>query len=359
MKSKGGISRDCRCAALGGRSVTRHHARSRRVIWSLLVLSGGSLLVMLSLPREQQPNSDTSFPPSIREVMSEAVSDSKAGDVRDAAPDCLADLLQCSDDELTGLDIAVVNALCAEGLPGAEGLCIETMRGRFDNVDVFCCFGFVQTVEGRRRGSLQWSTCMEAWEMHRFDRFSNAGQREGRDDLRWCGEIELADDVESEIQAGRILEEWDCETAVHLRRTSPTEDMPWVCGGFHVVSQRLRGLLDKHAPQHAQYLPVRMLFDGYPISCGPYFLANWLHECDCIDQQAVQLLPMPQRVVVGVVIDPARVPPEVMIARLEGGSRVIIRDDLRRILEAARINGCQYYCYPHVDEVREQYGTEA
>lgn len=48
-----------------------------------------------------------------------------------------------------------------------------------------------------------------------------------------------------------------------------------------VVSDRLRQLIDRLAPDHAHWLPITLVHRRKPMPWGPYWVANWTRKVDC------------------------------------------------------------------------------
>jgi hypothetical protein len=134
------------------------------------------------------------------------------------------------------------------------------------------------------------------------------------------------------------------------------EDMPW-CGAAHVVSSRLRRFLQQEAPGHAQFFkaevtgPKKLLAMLTPLE--PYYVVNWLHLIDCIDlkksEYDVEHEPgeEPDYTFFRLKLDPARVPPDVLIFRLKYESTTTVID--ARLAEKIRRAG---FVGPQFDPVQ-------
>lgn len=67
----------------------------------------------------------------------------------------------------------------------------------------------------------------------------------------------------SAIWRGEFVENWTDSLVVRSEEPGPLEDMPWAA--MDVISNRLRALLETHAPACAQFLPITLLHhDGTP-----------------------------------------------------------------------------------------------
>jgi hypothetical protein len=70
------------------------------------------------------------------------------------------------------------------------------------------------------------------------------------------------------------------------RSRGPLEDMPWSIGSAPIVSDRLKRILEKHAPQHGEYWPVEIYGRHADTGGMNYWLVNWLRVVDCFDRSA-------------------------------------------------------------------------
>lgn len=150
---------------------------------------------------------------------------------------------------------------------------------------------------------------------------------------------------------GIPIDDWDGSLTVRCEEPGPLEDFPWA--NEHVASDRLRLLMEKHAPRCAQYLPLTvMLYDGTP-SQDRYWLVNWLHTVDFCDRRCSDYATNGEHTsYFDVVVDGAAIPDHKPICRMAGSpSFVVIRDDIKRAIESAGITGCQFYSVRMLDDV--------
>lgn len=117
-----------------------------------------------------------------------------------------------------------------------------------------------------------------------------------------------------------------------------------------LVSDRLRLLLERCVPNHAEFLPVVVTYNGEPLKVQRYWVVNWLFMVDCLDwsksmwYQPKGTATKAERVVVNAVIDFSKIDSNVKICRIFGAeSRVLISSDIRNLIEEAGITGCQFY----------------
>lgn len=169
---------------------------------------------------------------------------------------------------------------------------------------------------------------------------------------RWQVDSTLDNTQEWRLQEGQSIDDWPERVEMKCHTPGPAEDMP-CCGCVgHLMSDRLRRLIEARAPDHAQYLPVVMMYKDKPLDIGPYWMANWLHVIDCIDEEKSDIRPskypdLPPNTV-NLVVDPRRVPEDVLICRTKTDSlMVLIRDDLKREIQEAGMTGCQFYRVDH------------
>lgn len=189
----------------------------------------------------------------------------------------------------------------------------------------------------------------------RFHEFADSGCCED-DGYRWMVDVEWPSGSDGrELCRGRPAESCHPTRIVRCETPGPTEDMPWGgCLSPPIVSDRLRRLIDEHAPGAAQFLPVRMFYEDRPLDLPPYWLANWLFLEDCIDwQRSVydeDLLHPGTFSFALLVIDPS-LTKDRKILRIFGFNVItLIRSDLRQILVEEGITGCQYYRIWHTGD---------
>lgn len=161
------------------------------------------------------------------------------------------------------------------------------------------------------------------------------------------GTLRLPDKAIWRLSDGIRVDDWNSDTIVECETPGPIEDMPWVGPNIHVVSDRLRALLEKYAPGAGQYLPVRMMSNGLALDVGHYWVVNWLHLVDCIDwKKSVyeeSTLTPGRYFFFLLVIDPQRIQDHSILRIRHFDVQTLIRDEIRRILESENITGPQYY----------------
>lgn len=182
---------------------------------------------------------------------------------------------------------------------------------------------------------------------YRFFQFSNAGNTPDGTP-RWMATAHLQGFRWWDLCYGRPINGWDPtrSAVVYCTTPGPPEDMPWVGLSPPIVSDRLRRLLKKHAPNCAQFLRVQMKYEGSSLDLPPYWAANWLQVADCIDwdQSLYKDDPLkPGEIDFWMnVIDPAKIPCRLLRVR-HCEVIALIREDLRTVLEDQGITGCRFY----------------
>jgi hypothetical protein len=128
--------------------------------------------------------------------------------------------------------------------------------------------------------------------------------------------------------------------------TRKFEDMPW-CGILQVVSAKLRDLIEKEFPGHAQFVPLRVTGKSSDLE---FFAVNWLHVVDCIDLAKSEVLSSETNAQGDVeydfdriVIDSKRVPESVFVYRLRHMEVTVMCDTLvRDAFRKHKITGPQF-----------------
>lgn len=125
-----------------------------------------------------------------------------------------------------------------------------------------------------------------------------------------------------------------------LNKFKITEDLLWPTEDYYLVSLRLREFLEKHAPDAAEYLPIRIEGPGSE-RLPPYWAMNFLKVFNCMDEdESINTDERGGRFVEVPVIDPSRVPPDGVLGLL-GGFQVmrLMRADLKRKYEEQKFLG--------------------
>ncbi len=183
-------------------------------------------------------------------------------------------------------------------------------------------------------------------------KLSDAGNADEVERYRWAGSPRLSAAHSWRLCLAQPAGPDFPEVVVDMDSRSPVEDMPWCGSRGHIVSDRLRRLIEANAPKHAQFLPAILLFDGEPLDIGCYWATNWLHMVDCFHRELSEY----DRIEDGsepdgfrlsfdnLVIDASRIPPEILVCRVKHYENVcLIRQRLRSVLDAAGVTGVQYY----------------
>lgn len=145
------------------------------------------------------------------------------------------------------------------------------------------------------------------------------------------------------LMEGSEIADWDSSLVIRCDDPGPMEDFPWA--KEHIVSDRLRSLLETHAPGCAQYLAVTLAHhDGRRVS-EPYWIANWLHTVDFYDRTHTDMISTADGVTFfEVVIDASKIPDEIPICRMRDFSNyIVVRDDIKQLIKTSGMTGCQFY----------------
>jgi hypothetical protein len=144
----------------------------------------------------------------------------------------------------------------------------------------------------------------------------------------------------------REIIDWPRRMVLTTPHKTRREDMPETFAVRPIVSDRLCRLIHSIDPKAAQYLPIQILYRGKLIE-GTYWLANWLHEIDCVDWVRSDPKGRPAdgecEALDFTVIDGSRVPPRCHVFR---PSQVICKavcsETLKHAIEDAGITGCGF-----------------
>lgn len=118
--------------------------------------------------------------------------------------------------------------------------------------------------------------------------------------------------------------------------------------GYWMIGGRLKTLLQEHSSARIEFLRFTLINHKGRVAGDDLWIANVLGRVDCVDRR--NTLGAPHPVLAGqlqridrLVLDPARIPPGLDLFRIDVRPRVlIVRDDLRAVLERARIDGLAF-----------------
>jgi len=149
-------------------------------------------------------------------------------------------------------------------------------------------------------------------------------------------------------------EEWVQEAPAGWDEEEPLTDMPF-SPNFHLVSPRLRRLLeDLGLGGEVQFLPVRVVGEKSGQEVGVYYVANFLRRIPCLDLEhsigvefyGPDWIRPEQRGKIAGVWKAALRKEAISDARLfrvdEWKYIVVVREDVKRAMEEARITGCYF-----------------
>lgn len=145
------------------------------------------------------------------------------------------------------------------------------------------------------------------------------------------------------LRRARPVVNWNPELHIRCDKPGPLEDFPWA--NQHVASERLKAFFEHKAPRCAQFLPfVLACSDGTP-SPYKYYIINWLCVIDCCDPHFSDTTKNADGTLEfdDIVVDASRIPPDATVCRAKGTPHIIIRDDLKQMIEHIGFTGCQFY----------------
>ncbi|WNG52187.1 hypothetical protein F0U60_02725 [Archangium minus] len=115
-----------------------------------------------------------------------------------------------------------------------------------------------------------------------------------------------------------------------------------------LVSSKLKGLLEQHSGARIEFLPASIANHKGRVAAKDYFIANVLDHVDCVDKEhseVEELNPDPTLLsgLFRLQVLQDRIPPEAKLFRLKTmPSAILIRDDLRALLDAEHLTGIRY-----------------
>ena len=152
-----------------------------------------------------------------------------------------------------------------------------------------------------------------------------------------------------------LAKSWDPATLLSCDSNRVRRDA--TCGPHvrEVVSNRLRELIDRLAPDHAQWLPITLVHRRKALPWGPYWVANWTRKVDCWNLEAGARLaaedfkryngrqPVPDdKLQPMLVIDSARVPEGIEAFLVHDSNILIISGRLKRAIQRAGMTGWSF-----------------
>lgn len=141
------------------------------------------------------------------------------------------------------------------------------------------------------------------------------------------------------------------ELSVQMDKSHPGLNVPDLVDntiGVQIVSSKLKELLEKESGAKTEYVPLRILNHKRRVASKDHFIANVLELQDCVDMERTKSEPSelwPDQIgaLYKLFLDPARIDPNLKLFRLaKRPNTLIIRDDLRALLEGAGITGTRY-----------------
>lgn len=189
-----------------------------------------------------------------------------------------------------------------------------------------------------------------------FD-FSDAGDATETGRSRSSVKVRLHGSDRGKLWEGRLLTAELKSILVEAEDPPPLEDMPWADGSGRMVSDRLRTLLEQHAPGEVEFIPMKLMYKRSIVRDPVYWMANFLHVVDCIDRTLSNYEEVPDRhqpdgvrlSINKLVIRLSAIPQDVSMCRVyKYEPLVLIRRQLREVLGREGITGPQYYSVEQV-----------
>jgi hypothetical protein len=141
------------------------------------------------------------------------------------------------------------------------------------------------------------------------------------------------------------------DLSVQMDKSHPGLNVPDLVNntlGVEIVSSRLKELLEKESGAKTEWVPLRILNHKRRVASKDHFIANVLELQDCVDMERTvskpsKLWPDQIGALYKLYLDPARIDPNLKLFRLaKRPVTMIIRDDLRALIEGAGITGTRY-----------------
>ena len=161
-----------------------------------------------------------------------------------------------------------------------------------------------------------------------------------------------------DFKSGTSIESRDINATAIFRSETIYSDFPFTAFDVPVYSTKLKMLMEKHEPNSIQYLPLKIINENNNKHVNGYYIANYLNKIDCLDrinskyeawtkENLMFLKDRPQmlytfRDIQKVVLDSKKISNN-KIFRLWGWDvMIIVREDIKNIIEAANIIGCNF-----------------
>lgn len=160
-----------------------------------------------------------------------------------------------------------------------------------------------------------------------------------------------------DLERGRRIENWDPNTVALFDEDVEPTDFPFVGFLIPIYSPRLRALIEHLGIDQIQYLPLRLIGKQSRREITGYCIANYLSVIDCLDRKRSiyrvltkdNLMFWEKRPwmlgtfdnVLKVVLDTTKIG-DTRLFRLWGyEGMVIVREDIKEVIEKAGITGCR------------------
>lgn len=118
--------------------------------------------------------------------------------------------------------------------------------------------------------------------------------------------------------------------------------------GYLMITARLRSLLERHATAEIEFLPFTLLNHKGRVAARECYIANVLGTEDCVDTDRTEgsrseISPGEMLRITRLHLQPDRINPERNLFRIASQPRtLIVREDLRQVLEAEGVTGVRF-----------------
>ncbi|USN99153.1 MAG: hypothetical protein H6810_00280 [Phycisphaeraceae bacterium] len=151
----------------------------------------------------------------------------------------------------------------------------------------------------------------------------------------------LGEDLDSRVRRCERIDPatWEVPRVAVVSSGDGPEDLPFAGWSTLVVSDRLRRILEQHAPGEIQFLPLG--FANTEVDCGAYWAAVLLQTVDCVDPERAVVYEVGSKpTLFRLAIRADSIPDSVNVCRVKGAwYNLIVRDVLAGVLRREECTG--------------------
>ncbi|MFM9965208.1 MAG: imm11 family protein [Planctomycetaceae bacterium] len=92
------------------------------------------------------------------------------------------------------------------------------------------------------------------------------------------------------LDTGELVNDWNPGLFLVTSGDGRVVDFPCVAGSWHIMSERLRCLIDSVARSTIQFLPIRIRSITGQVATEPFSAANYLHIVDALHRECSQVM---------------------------------------------------------------------